>query len=212
MNDAGAPQTDGGVVRYSDLADAIRRAPARCGRTRLVAIDGPAGAGKTVFAGRLSTSLADAALIHSDDFASWEHQFDWWGRFESAVLTPLERGGPFRFRAYDWDAGRLGPWVEVPEREVVLVEGVSSARRAVSDLLTMTIWLDAPRVERLARGIARDGEATRAAWERWMAGEDEHFATDGTRERADVVVDSAPSTAHDPDDAFVVVGGTMFRP
>jgi hypothetical protein len=36
-----------------------------------------------------------------------------------------------------------------------------------------------------------------------MAGEDAHFAADRTRDRADLIVDGAPSILHDPVVEFV---------
>ncbi|MFY1672825.1 hypothetical protein ACN27G_23155 [Plantactinospora sp. WMMB334] len=48
------------VESYAGLAAEILRRPARLGRTRLVAVDGPSGAGKTVFAGRLAAALGTA--------------------------------------------------------------------------------------------------------------------------------------------------------
>lgn len=177
----------------------IRESPARCGQVRLVAIDGPGGAGKSVFADRLAGFLGGAPVVHTDDFASWDEPLDWWPRLEAEVLGPLERGEPVRYRAYDWLRRQLGDWREISERDVVLLEGVSSARRAVADRLTFAIWIETPRTARLARGITRDGESMLAQWETWMAEEDVHFAVDGSRDRADVVVDGAPSLSHDPE-------------
>ena len=89
----------------------------------------------------------------------------------------------------------------------MLLEGVSSARRAVAERLSLAIWVEAPPSVRLARGIERDGDAMRGQWERWMAGEETHYARDRTRDRADVLVDGAPSMLHDPDVEFVCVAG-----
>lgn len=47
------------VERYADLARRILDRPPRLGRTRLVAVDGPSGAGKTVFANRLAAAVSD---------------------------------------------------------------------------------------------------------------------------------------------------------
>jgi hypothetical protein len=69
--------------------------------------------------------------------------------------------------------------------------------------LSLAVWVEARRARRLARGLERDGNAMRAQWEQWMAEEDAHFATDRARDRADVIVDGAPSVPHDPEDAFV---------
>jgi uridine kinase len=192
------------ISRFTDLAEAIRRAPARCGSVRLVAIDGPGGAGKSVFAERLARHLGGALVIHTDDFASWDNPVEWWGRLEDEVLGPVERGEwPVRFRAYDWVARRLGEWREIPPSDVILLEGVSSSRQAVAKRLSLAVWIEAPLDRRLARGLERDGAAMRAQWEQWMAEEHAHFAEDRARDRADVIVDGAPSMPHDPEEEFV---------
>lgn len=191
------------IGRYAELATLIRTAPARCGMVRLVAIDGPGGAGKSPFSKRLARHLGSAPIMQTDDFASWDEPIDWWHRLEAEALGPLERGEPIRYRAYDWSHRRLGGWRSLNTSDVVLLEGVSSARRVVADRLTFAIWVETPRPMRLARGLDRDGEAMRPQWDAWMAEEDAHYARDRTRDRADLIVDGAPSAAHDPDSEFV---------
>jgi hypothetical protein len=51
--------------------------------------------------------------------------------------------------------------------------------------------VEADREVRFARGIARDGEAYRPHWERWARQEGSLFAADGTRDRADIVLDTS---------------------
>jgi cytidylate kinase len=53
------------------------------------------------------------------------------------------------------------------------------------------IWLEADRDERFRRGIERDGEAYLPHWQRWAAREDAHFKSDGTRDRAELVVNTS---------------------
>jgi len=197
------PVSEVTVSRYADLAAMIRSAPARCGQVRLVAIDGPGGAGKSQFADRLTGFLGGAPVVHTDDFASWDEPIDWWHRLEAEVLGPLERGEPIRYRAYDWSLGRRRDWREITARDAVLLEGVSSARRALVGRLSLAIWIETPRAVRLARGIARDGEAMRATWMAWMAEEDAHYTMDRSRDRADVIADGAPSLTHDPGSEYV---------
>jgi uridine kinase len=190
---------------FRELAQALQSAPPSCGRARLVAVDGPGGAGKSVFAARLAQALGGVPVIHTDDFASWDNPHGWWPRFEEQFLGPLRRGQPLRYQRYDWNTRELGEWIDLPETDVLIVEGVSSSRAAVKERLTMAIWIEAPREVRLKRGIERDGESMRPAWDRWMAEEDAFFARDRTRERADLVVDGSPTLPHDAELEFVAL-------
>jgi uridine kinase len=78
---------------------------------------------------------------------------------------------------------------------VLVVEGCGAAQRSVDAFASLRIWVEAPAALRLERGLARDGEAIRAEWERWMTLEAEHFARESTRERADVLVDGTVGLA-----------------
>ena len=75
-------------------------------RTRVVAIDGQGGAGKTTLARAVAEALGDAPVVHTD-FASPEDPKDWWRRLLADVLCPLSQGRAGRYRPYDWVAGRL---------------------------------------------------------------------------------------------------------
>ena len=105
------------------------------------------------------------------------------------MLEPLRRGRPGRYQRYDWAAGAFDGWVDLPVPEVLVLEGCGSARRQVDPLVVLSAWVEAPPDVRLARGLARDGEAERPHWERWMRDEAAHFARERTAERADVRLD-----------------------
>jgi hypothetical protein len=54
------------------------------------------------------------------------------------------------------------------------------------------VWVEAPYETRLARGVARDGEAARVTWvQHWMPMEDRYIARDDPVACADVVVDGS---------------------
>jgi uridine kinase len=195
------------LCRFSDLAAAIRAGPPRCGAVRLVAIDGPGGAGKSTFAKRLARALGGVPVVPTDDFASWDNPLDWWARLEAQVLEPLAAGRPVRWRAYDWWRQQLGDWRELPGSDVVLLEGVFSTRSALAGRLSLSVWIEAPAGARLGRGLDRDSLDMQPLWERWMAQEEAHYARDRTRDRADLTVDGAPSTLHDPNVEFVCLSG-----
>ena len=175
------------------LADAIRSAPARLGGVRLVCVDGPAGSGKTTFAGRLAEALGtDAAIVHLEDlYAGWTLTGAV-ARLSAGVLRPLAEGRPGAHHRYDWHAGGFEPEpVRVPVPAVLVVEGCGSAPRALDPWTTLRIWVEAPADLRLARGLARDGAGMAAEWQRWLDTETAQFTAEDTRTRCDLAVDGA---------------------
>lgn len=197
------------VERYGELAEAVLGEPARLGPVRVVAVDGPAGSGKTTFAGRLAEALGAAgtgvSVLHIDDLLDgWGDLVTFWPRLERWVLAPLRRGEAAWYRRYDWVAERFSSdWRPVGVPDVLVLEGVSSARAAIRDELTLSVFVHADRESRLARGLARDGESLRGEWLRWMAGEDAHFLDDGTVRHADLLVDGEPAAGHDSATEYV---------
>ncbi|MFD1147011.1 uridine kinase family protein [Saccharothrix hoggarensis] len=157
---------------------------------RLVAVDGPSGSGKSTYAARLAAELG-AAVVPTDHFATWTDPVSWWPRLVAEVLDPLRHGREARYRRMDWTDGwpRLGDVVTVPVPDVLVIEGVSAARRSVAPLLDEAVWVELPDPEeRLRRAVARDGEASREHLRRWQAFERGWFAVDGTKARADRIV------------------------
>jgi hypothetical protein len=188
-----------------DFAELVGEILARPGPVRLVAVDGPGGAGKSTFAARLARWAGDAPVIHTDDFASWEEPLNWWPRLLAQVIAPLGAGEPARYQRYDWVDRELAEWHTVQPVPIVIIEGVSSARREWSDRLAFVCWMETDRGVRLRRGLDRDGAEALPLWDEWMANEDRHFAGDDSRARADVVADGNPTDAHDAEVAFVVL-------
>jgi uridine kinase len=180
---------------YAALAAHILGRPPRLGPVRLVAVDGASGGGKTSFATRLGKEL-DAPVVHTDDLLDgWDDQFTFWPRLERLVLGPLRRGETVAYRRYQWHRGTFGgDLVSVEPAPVVLLEGVSAARREIRPELSVAVFVSAPADLRWARVVDRDGDDTlayRAYLERWRAAEERHFAEDGTADAADLLVDGA---------------------
>jgi uridine kinase len=198
------------IQRYADLAAAVRESPPRLGRVRVVAVDGPSGAGKTIFAGRLADALRATGcaveLVHTDDLLDgWEDTVTFWPRLADGVLKPLRSGEAGSYHAYHWGHGRFEVQARaVPVPDVLVVEGVTAARRAMRAELALSVFVSAPPGVRLSRALARDGEEIREPLLAWREREEAFFAADGTREAADLLVDGAPEIAHDPVREFVV--------
>jgi hypothetical protein len=179
-------------VPLAELAAALRARHPSCGPVRLVAVDGHAGSGKTTFAGRLAAVLGGAPVLHLDDLASHDAFFDWTGRLDEQVLSPLSQGRNARYTAYDWaravfpvgaDASTL-----LPPAPVVLVEGVGAGRRALRPRLACLLWMDMAPADAWRRGRERDGGGLTEFWNAWTRAEMTHFAEDPSYSSANYVV------------------------
>lgn len=174
------------------LAAEVRAGRPPAGRTRVVAVDGPSGTGKTTLAGALARKLDGAPVVHMDHiYPGWDGLDDSVPTLVRWVLEPLGRKDVARYRRYDWTAGEYAEWHRLPTSPFVVVEGVGSGARACSPYLSLLVWLEAPLDVRFARGMDRDGDGYRPHWDRWARQEGAHFAREGTRGRADVRISTA---------------------
>ena len=175
------------LVRSAALA-----AAPRCGDVRVVCVDGPAGSGKSTMADAVGGTLDGAPVVHLDDLYEGWHQplgAPLAARLHAWLLDPWRVGLPGRHLRFDWLADRYVEWVEVPPAPVVILEGCGSASAQVRPWASLVVWVQAPRELRLERGLARDVVALERRWRDWMASEAAHYAADGTRAAADVVID-----------------------
>jgi uridine kinase len=156
--------------------------------TKVIAVDGPGGAGKSSFAARLAEELGGAQVLHTDDFASWENPIDWWPRLVKEVLEPLSRNEAARYRRTDWGNPDHQEWGDVAPAEFVILEGVTASREAFRPFLTYSVWIETPRELRLSRGLERDGEEARVQWEEWIAKEEDYVRREKPQEGADLVL------------------------
>lgn len=167
-------------------------------RVQVFAIDGPSGSGKSTYAdalvARLRADGAAVALVRTDHFATWRWPAAWWPQLEESVLRPLLAGRPGSYRPLRWTGGAAdwavepGPRIEVPVPDILVLEGVTAARRCVADRLDRAEWVEwGTEAQRLERTVARDGEASRALLARWQRFERGWFAVDETRSRCEVV-------------------------
>ncbi|WP_240770449.1 (d)CMP kinase [Nocardioides sp. GY 10127] len=170
-----------------------------------MALDGPSGSGKTTLSRALAAQAEAAGLacrqVHMDDL------YEGWSGLPhvrtqlATLLRPLTEGRAGVYRRWDWFESAWAEDVEVPPTDLLVLEGVGSGVRATAPLLTLLAWLDAPVEERHARGLARDGETFEPWWDTWAGHEAALYAEEGTRGRADVLVDGTGATPP------VLVGG-----
>ena len=189
MSGGAAPRTYAEPV----LRLALSRPPT-LGGTRLVCVDGPAGSGKTTFATALARDARGAGLsvdlVHMDDvFEGWGGLADAGRRVRTQIVEPLATGRPAAYARWDWHQDRFAEQVEVPEVDLLVIEGVGSGDPSCADQIGVLVWIWAPEELRLRRGLERDGDAMAGRWRQWMLEERALHARDRTAERADVVVD-----------------------
>jgi uridine kinase len=174
-------------------------------RSLLVCIDGCGASGKSTVAAGLAAACDEVQVVHVDDFyrpsadryagALVERpvagDFDL-ERLRAEVLLPLRSGLPANHHVYDWATDRVGAHAVRVSQAIVVVEGVYSSSAALAGLFDFSIWVECPRELRLARGLARDGEAARSRWvQDWMRGEDQYLEREQPHERAALVCDGS---------------------
>ena len=89
------------------LDEIVAAIMAKPGPLRLVAVDGPGGAGKSTFARELAAAAGGAPVVHTDDFAAADNPIDWWPRLLEQVIEPLAEVSQ---RATSATTGRQKPW------------------------------------------------------------------------------------------------------
>lgn len=162
------------------------------GPRRLVCVDGPAGSGKTTMAAQVRRAVPDGVscrVVHLDDlYPGWDGLRAGVEHVAETVVGPFAAGRPGRYRRWDWHASAPGPWVDVPLADLLVLEGVGAGSLVFADVVTTLVWVEADDDVRLARGVERDGVASRDDFVAWMASEAPYLDEQRTRERADLVV------------------------
>jgi hypothetical protein len=162
--------------------------PATLDRGRLICVDGPAGSGKTTLAAEIAR-LSGAPVLHMDDmFEGWDGLTRITDQLDS-LLRPLARGRAGSYRRWDWPGNAWAETVLVPPAPLLVLEGVGSGSGDVAELVTVLAWVEVPYELRMARGLERGGVGVAENWRQWAEDEQELFARERTRERADVVLD-----------------------
>jgi uridine kinase len=180
------------------VARVVEAAP-RCGSTRVVCVDGPAGSGKTTLAESLSEVLGGAPVVHMDDlYEGWDQALGdpLAARVEAWLLIGWDAGLPGMHPRFDWALGRYAEWVTVPAAPVVVLEGCGSGSARIRERASLVVWVEAPAELRLQRGVQRDGQALAPQWREWQTHEQAHFTADGTRAASDVIVDGVSGQIH----------------
>lgn len=159
----------------------------------IIAIDGPAGAGKTTLAHDISLALASTFTvteIHMDDL------YDGWDNALTPALTSVltylttahKKSQQISLSTYDWNRGEFNAASEIEKSELLILEGVGSGQSAIRDSLAALIWIDIDEVHGLERVLQRDGIAIENQMRKWLTTQEQHFQLEGTQNAADFIL------------------------
>jgi uridine kinase len=159
----------------------------------IIAIDGPAGAGKTTLAREIYLALSlemSVNVIHMDDL------YDGWNNALSEDLTQIlvylvsqhKSKKPAVIRKYNWVTSSFAESEEIPPADLLILEGVGSGDKALQDDLATLIWIDIDPEIGVKRVIERDGSQVADEMKKWVGAQEEYFSQHSTREKADFIL------------------------
>jgi uridine kinase len=171
----------------NEVLAAIRAAPPRAGATRVLAIDGRSGAGKSTFAAALARTLQAPLVSLEDLYGGWDGLWHGVALLCDAVLAPLAQGVAASVPRYDWRSGEWAPPWRLEPPAILVVEGVGAGSLRAAPHTSVLVWLEcdeARRRERVRERRAADLEQ----WERWAARERDYVEAERPAQRADLVI------------------------
>jgi cytidylate kinase len=181
------------VLQLTELARWWRSLPASGGHTRVLALEGRSGAGKTTLAAELAAVAPDSTVVHLDAICpGWDGLAATPGLLVEQLLEPLSTGRPAGYQRWDWDADRAAERQPVePTGSLLLLEGIGGGARVCAPYVAALLWLDAPASLRRSRALTRDGDIYAPNWQRWADQEQTYLDTERPWQRADLVLDGA---------------------
>lgn len=159
----------------------------------IIAIDGPAGAGKTTLASTISLALSpqmSTTVIHMDElYPGWKGAL---GQELTETLTWLtschKAKKPLLYSSFNWETAEFADPKSHPSTHLLILEGVASAQIAIEESLATSIWLDLDPLIGYERVIKRDGEKISREMTQWLVIQEQHFAADRTKERCEFLL------------------------
>ena len=156
----------------------------------LLAIDGPAGAGKTTLAAKLEgeySAHSTVHVVHMDDLYN-----GWDNALSNALMEILDRitsahlaGRDCTIKIFNWHLMKFDREEIIHPTDYLIIEGVGAAQAIVREAGAITYWLDIDAETGLKRVLARDGSHIENEMRQWQIQQSIHFATDQTRENCE---------------------------
>ena len=151
-------------MKHKDLITKIEITPRKT-KTKLIAIDGRGGSGKTTLACELAAGMKNVTIISMDDFYLPSNLRDNSNplyfnfnikRLKREVLDLLSKDEPAKYRRYDWGTDSLAEEHTIKPGEIVIIEGCYALHNLVRDFYDFSIWMEIDKDFALTRGVSRD--------------------------------------------------------
>ena len=159
----------------------------------IIAIDGPAGAGKTTLAHEIFLALSpkiSVNVIHMDDL------YDGWDNALTDDLTQIlkylvlkhQSQEPANLARYNWATNSFDANEVVPPSDLLVLEGVGSGDKSLQDQFAALIWIEIDPEIGVKRVIQRDGPGVSIQMQKWLGTQQQYFSQHSTREKADFIL------------------------
>jgi len=165
----------------------------------VIAIDGPAGSGKTTLANQLKSDISLIEIIHLDDlYQGWQDAFS--QRLTNSVieqiLKPISKKLKFNYEIYDWKSNNFHKSKDVQVNKIYILDGVSSGQSQFRSYLSKIIWLNISDEIGLSRVLSRDGLEILMPMKEFQKAQKLHFARDLTENAADFHYEGVPKSTN----------------
>jgi uridine kinase len=159
----------------------------------VIAIDGPAGAGKTTLAHEIFLALSpkmSVNVIHMDDL------YDGWENALTNDLTQIlqylsaqhQSQQPANLSRYNWSTSSFDPAEVIEPADLLILEGVGSGDKSLQDQFAALIWIDIDPNIGVQRVTERDGPGVTNQMQKWLGTQQQYFSQHSTREKADFIL------------------------
>jgi uridine kinase len=194
------------ISPISELVELIQSSSIKCGETKVVCIDGPAGSGKTTLANSLSKYLDNCPIVHMDEiYEGWEEAlsqkttndlYQW-------IIEPLLKKQLIEFFKFDWTISKRNKKVVIRSHSYLIIEGVGSSVKKVSEHASLKIWIEVNQSLGIERVLKRDGQQIKDQMKNWQIQELNYFNENKTKENSNIWIDGSPEVNIDTSSQFV---------
>ena len=165
----------------------------------VIAIDGPAGSGKTTLSNQLAADINNVEIIHVDDlYQGWSDAFSarLIASVISQILLPISEKKDFTYEIYDWRSNKFYKSKVIAKNKIYILDGVGAGQSQFRPYLSKIIWLNISDELGLSRVLQRDGAEILSPMQEFQKAQKLHFASDLTENAADFHYEGVPKSTN----------------